>query len=176
MWWLVQCDGSRGGLIAGAILWAGVAQRVWPRLKQSLAIFASNYQIVSSLPFALDVDVPSPFAEVLSAIGGFVDGAADEIPSVACTLGGSFRNRLIFKACCPIVLLALCQVVHGLRVWHLAARRMPIRGAVPKPWRIKVARALIRSELRQSKATWDFAIIYLLYPVDRVDRVDCVDL
>ena len=65
---------------------------------------------------------------------------------------------------------ALCQVVHWLRVWHLAAKRMPIRGAVQKPWRIKVARALIRSELRQSKATWDFAIIYLLYPVNRCTK------
>jgi hypothetical protein len=47
--WLVHCDGRRA---AALVLWLSVAQRVWPRLKQSLAIFASNYQIVSKLPAA----------------------------------------------------------------------------------------------------------------------------
>jgi hypothetical protein len=161
MSWLVRCESRH---IAGLVLWLAVAQRIWPRVKQSLAIFASNYQIVSQLPFVIDVDMPSPFKEVLQSIGGVVDGTIDAIPSVACTVGGSFRNRLILKALIPLVLLGLCRAVHMVRVWHLVRRRMPIATGVKKPWRVKIARALIRNQLIYTKSSWDFAIIYLLYP------------
>ena len=39
-----------------------------------------------------------------------------------------------------------------------------IAAGVKKPWRVKIARALIRNQLVYTKSSWDFAIIYLLYP------------
>ena len=57
----------------------------------------------------MDVEVPAPFGDVLAWLGALTDGALDDIPSVACSFGGSFRNQLLAKALMPLVLLGLCQ-------------------------------------------------------------------
>jgi hypothetical protein len=43
-----------GGRVGGLVLFVGVAQRVWPRLKQSADILVANYQIVSRIPARVD--------------------------------------------------------------------------------------------------------------------------
>ena len=50
--------------------------------------------------------------------------------------------------------------MHWCRVWHLTRRKMPIVPGMKRPWKVKVARTLVRSQLLYAKASWDFAFIY----------------
>eukprot|EP01052_Picozoa_sp_SAG31_P026826 SAG31_NODE_2459_length_5660_cov_13.094947_3_plen_275_part_00 len=144
-WTSVRCNGAK---TAGVILWLGVLQRLWPRLSQSLSIFIANFQIISCIPFVTGVKFPSPIGQYIDAIGGFVNGAIDAIPAVACAVGGSFIRRLLLKCLTPVAITVVALIVHFIRVWHLNHFRMPIlddQSVDPrKTWRAKIARALVR--------------------------------
>ena len=160
--WAVSCCSS--STAAGLLLWGGVMQRLWPRLSQSASVFIQNYQIVTRIPLITGIVFPSPLVDIFRIIGGFVDGAVDLIPSVACTLGGSFVRRFVLKCALPAVLILGVLVSHRVRVWQMH-KRMPLDPVgSKKTWRQKVARALVRNHLVQSTSSWILAIVYLLYP------------
>jgi hypothetical protein len=160
-WKIANCSSTR---MAGIVLWLGVLQRIWPRISQSLNIFVGNYQIVSKIPLIAGLPFPTPFHEICEAIGDVVSGAMELLPAVACTLGGSFGRRLLFKVTTPVLLLGLIFIVYRVRVFLLIHHRMPIQDGTRRAWKEKVARALVRSSLMHTGASWGFAMIYLLYP------------
>lgn len=160
-WRVVKCDKTS---TAGLILWIGVLQRVWPRIKQALNILLSNYQITSRITSFVLVEFLFPFSTIVHAIASVANAAFDEIPSVACMGGGGFFSRLVIKVSLPAVLLLCVEVSHRARTWNLVHRRMPISPSMRRGWRIKIGRALIRSRFAVDRASWALAIIYLLYP------------
>eukprot|EP01051_Picozoa_sp_SAG22_P002111 SAG22_NODE_92_length_20892_cov_11.188429_3_plen_494_part_00 len=157
-----QC--SNNSNVAALILWAGVLQRVWPRMSQSWRILVGNYQILARIPMLTGVQFPSPLSDVIDAFASVAELAIDSVPSVACTFGGSFFRRLIIRISIPVVLLLSIAAVHKLRTCYLVAHQMPIVDTNMKLWRAKVARALVRNQLINSAASQAFAVIYLMYP------------
>jgi hypothetical protein len=145
-------------------LWTGIIQRTWPRVNQSLKILVSNVQIISRIPLMVDVDLPDPFAGIIQGIADIVDGAVDLIPAVACAFGGTFKRRLIARLCIPMGILFIIFLRHRYQVWKLVHTRMPIKPHMKKTWRLKIARALVRSELIHQSTGWSFAMVYLLFP------------
>ena len=104
---------------------------------------------MSRIPLITGVVIPKPLSTVIESIGAVVDLAFEVLPSVACTLGGSFFNRMLLKIATPLVLLFLIVLVHRVRIIHLVYSKMPIDSSM-KSWRAKIARALVRSELINS--------------------------
>ena len=160
-WKLVNCDSTR---MSSIVLWIGVIQRVWPRMSQSLNIFVANYQIVSSIPIMSGIKFPEPFTTISDSIGDVISGAVELLPSIACTAGGSFGRRLLFKVMMPVVLLIVIFIVHRCRIWHLVHNKMPIDETVMNTLRAKLARALVRSHYVHTSGSWAFAVIYITYP------------
>ena len=146
-------------------------QRIWPRISQSLNIFIGNYQIVSKIPLIAGIAFPAPFRQICEFIGDVVSGAIEQLPAVACTLGGSFGKRLLFKVAIPVLLLGLIFIVYRVRVFLLVRHRMPIQDGMRRAWKEKVARALVRSSLMHTGGSWGFAIIYLVYPSTSAGRL-----
>ena len=120
---------------AAAVLWVAVAERVWPRLKQSLTILLSNYQIVGLL--TASVELGAPFGPLLDVAKQLANAAVDAVPAVACVAGGGHWRRLAIKCSLPLVLLLAVSVATRLRVRALV-RRMPIEVGMVRAWRVKV--------------------------------------
>lgn len=160
VWKLVSCRSTR---MQSLVLWAGVLQRIWPRLSQTGAIFVANYQIVSYLSDITGLSLPEPFQSICAAIGSVVNCAFESLPSVACLIGGGFGRRLLVKIMTPLFLLVVIGIVHRCRIYHLLTHTMPFDKTI-KNWRVKLARALSRSQILHSSSSWAFACVYLLYP------------
>ena len=110
------------------------------------------------------IELPEFLQTVLDALGDVVDGAAEALPGVACSVGGTFPKRLLFKVALPIaLLLGILLSYHG-RVWWLHHRTMPIVYEKGKSFRAKIARAVINMQMRENCCNWAFAVVYLLYP------------
>jgi hypothetical protein len=159
---IIKCNTAAA---ASLVLWISVLQRLWPRLNQSLKIFTSNYQIVSAIALSLG-GFPSPFREIAEGIATLVDGAFESASFIACGITGvgGFQRRLLFKVAIPPVLLLLIFIVHKCRIAHLVMRKMPIDDTTEKPWKAKIARTILRSNIWHTTASYQFAVIYLLYP------------
>eukprot|EP01052_Picozoa_sp_SAG31_P013688 SAG31_NODE_829_length_11709_cov_5.435917_3_plen_921_part_00 len=163
---LMMCKFGRylGDHCAGVILWIAVAQRVWPRVKQSLQIIMSNYQIAGSITSYITVEIPNPFGTIVDFAANAANLAMDAIPSLACLTGGGYVPRLISKLLLPAVLLLVVETVHCIRIFRLVHVWMPITPSMRRSWRVKIGRALIRARFARDRASWAFAIVYLLYP------------
>ena len=74
------------------------------------------------------VQFPAPLSDVIDVFASVADVAIDSVPSVACTLGGSFLRRLIIRVSIPFVLLVFIAAAYKFRICILVARQVPIHG------------------------------------------------
>ena len=72
-------------------------QRSWPRIRQSIAILITNFQITGKLSDRVGVDFPPAVKEFLHDAAAVVNLEALSLPGVACLAGDNFYHQWIVK-------------------------------------------------------------------------------
>ncbi len=72
-----------------------VLQRSWPRIRQSIAILITNFQITGKLSDRVGIDMPHDMQVIFSDTAAFVNLEVLSLPGVACLAGDNYYTRWV---------------------------------------------------------------------------------
>ena len=92
--WKCVCSDAHKMKVALVFL---VLQRSWPRIRQSIAILITNFQITGKLSDRVGIDMPHDMQVIFSDTAAFVNLEVLSLPGVACLAGDNYYYRWIVK-------------------------------------------------------------------------------
>ena len=90
--WKCVCSDDHKMKVALVFL---VLQRSWPRIRQSIAILITNFQITGKLSDRVGIDMPHDMQVIFADTAAFVNLDVLSLPGVACLAGDNYYTRWV---------------------------------------------------------------------------------